>query len=70
MGKEAAEMGTPSEAEGAERYLGSRSRAVRQQAQGWAVDAGGSGKFSRCKDDTRTEDKGENRVQKEQCCSV
>ena len=47
--------GLQCKAEGANRDLGSRSRAVRQKAQGWAVEASGSGCLYIWKGGPRTE---------------
>ena len=58
MGDKAAETGSQSGAARADRDLGSRLRAARQQAQGWEVEASGSGRLSRWTDVPRPEEGG------------
>ena len=58
MGDKAAETGSWYGAVGADRDLGIRSRAARQQAQRQAVEAGGIGPFSRWTSGPRPEEGG------------
>ena len=69
-GKRGDRSGMWRRAAGVERDLWSRSRATRQRAQGWAVEADGSGRLSRWTGGTRPEKKKGNWVYEERCMSV